>query len=53
MLPFIPINALDSALPATLFHLHLKNTRDRTVTATFAESQALGAGESLDVALKL
>ena len=29
--PFIPLNAKDSALPATLFHLTLKNTSERTV----------------------
>jgi uncharacterized protein (DUF608 family) len=32
--PYIPLNALDSALPATLFHLHLKNISDRTVTVS-------------------
>jgi uncharacterized protein (DUF608 family) len=28
--PFIPLNAKDSALPATVFHITLKNTSDRT-----------------------
>ncbi|HNY79959.1 MAG: GH116 family glycosyl hydrolase [Sedimentisphaerales bacterium] len=28
--PFIPLNAKDSALPATLFHIALKNTSDKT-----------------------
>lgn len=28
--PFIPLNARDSALPATIFHLTLKNTSDKT-----------------------
>lgn len=28
--PFIPLNAKDSALPATLFHITLKNTSDKT-----------------------
>ncbi|MBN2129191.1 MAG: hypothetical protein JW741_06825 [Sedimentisphaerales bacterium] len=32
--PFIPLNAKDSALPATLFHLTLKNTSEKTVTAS-------------------
>ncbi|MGE5297097.1 MAG: GH116 family glycosyl hydrolase, partial [Solirubrobacterales bacterium] len=29
--PFVPLNAKDSALPATVFHITLKNTSDRTV----------------------
>ncbi|MEN6578871.1 MAG: GH116 family glycosyl hydrolase, partial [Phycisphaerales bacterium] len=29
--PFIPLNAKDSALPATVFHITLKNTSDRTL----------------------
>jgi len=32
--PFIPLNARDSALPATLLHITLKNTSERTVTAS-------------------
>ncbi len=31
--PFIPLNAKDSALPATLFHITLENTSDRAVEA--------------------
>ncbi len=31
--PFIPINARDSALPATLFHITLENTSDKSVKA--------------------
>ena len=32
--PFIPLNAQDSALPATLFHITVKNTSDRPVRAS-------------------
>lgn len=32
--PFIPLNAKDSALPATLFHITLKNTSDRAQQAS-------------------
>lgn len=32
--PFIPLNAPDSALPATLFHVTLKNTSDRSQQAS-------------------
>jgi len=31
--PFIPLNAEDSALPATVFHITVKNTSDRPVSA--------------------
>ena len=31
--PFIPLNAKDSALPATLFHITLENTSNRAVEA--------------------
>jgi uncharacterized protein (DUF608 family) len=31
--PFIPLNAKDSALPATIFHVTLKNTSDETQRA--------------------
>ena len=32
--PFIPLNAKDSALPATVFHIALKNTSDRAIRAS-------------------
>jgi uncharacterized protein (DUF608 family) len=32
--PFIPLNAKDSALPATVFHVTLKNTSDKAVKAS-------------------
>jgi len=32
--PFIPLNAKDSALPATLFHITVENTSQRRVTAS-------------------
>lgn len=32
--PFIPLNAKDSALPATIFHITLKNTSDEAVRAS-------------------
>ena len=32
--PFIPLNAQDSALPATLFHITLKNTSDKAGQAS-------------------
>ena len=32
--PFIPLNAKDSALPATVFHITLKNTSDRAQRAS-------------------
>ena len=31
--PFIPLNAKDSALPATIFHITLENTSDETIKA--------------------
>ncbi|MHC4329918.1 MAG: GH116 family glycosyl hydrolase, partial [Planctomycetota bacterium] len=31
--PFIPLNAKDSALPATIFHVTLENTSDETIKA--------------------
>ena len=32
--PFIPLNAKDSALPATIFHVTLKNTSDQAMKAS-------------------
>jgi len=34
--PFIPLNAKDSALPATLFHITAENASDRTVKVSIA-----------------
>jgi len=34
--PFIPLNAADSSLPATVMHYHLRNTGNRAVSATVA-----------------
>ena len=31
--PFIPLNAKDSALPATIFHITLENTSEKTINA--------------------
>jgi uncharacterized protein (DUF608 family) len=31
--PFIPLNAKDSALPATIFHITVENTSDKTIKA--------------------
>jgi uncharacterized protein (DUF608 family) len=37
--PFIPLNAKDSALPATLFYITVRNTSDEPVRAVFSATR--------------